>query len=46
LAVRSCEKSGSGLDDDGESVLGVEFRDANDTVLLSDGADGLRARGR
>lgn len=27
LEVRSCEKSGSGLDDDGETETGVEFRD-------------------
>jgi hypothetical protein len=38
-------KSGSGLDDEGETEAGVEFREWKDMVLLSDGANGLAARG-
>lgn len=46
LEVRSWEKSGSGLDDEGEREMGVEFRERRDTVLLSDcGAKGLADRG-
>lgn len=45
LEARSWEKSGSGLDEDGERDVGVELREGNDTVLLSDGAKGLAARG-
>lgn len=45
LAARSCEKWGSGLEEDGESELGGEMREWKDTVLLSDGANGLAARG-
>jgi hypothetical protein len=45
LEARSCEKSGSGLDEDGESEPGVEFREWKDTVLLSEGAKGLAALG-
>jgi hypothetical protein len=45
LEARSWEKSGSGLEEDGESETGVEFRERTDLVLLSDGAKGLEARG-
>jgi hypothetical protein len=38
-------KLGSGLDDEGETEAGVELREWKDMVLLSDGANGLAARG-
>jgi hypothetical protein len=38
-------KSGSGLDDEGEREAGVELREWKEMVLLSDGANGLAARG-
>lgn len=44
LEARSCEKSRRGLDDGGESEFGVEFREWKETVLLSEGANGLTAR--
>lgn len=43
LEARSCEKSGSGLDEGGDNELGVELCECKDTVLLSEGGKGLVA---
>ena len=45
LEARSWAKPGSGLAEEGDREVGVEFRERNETVLLSDGSKGLAARG-
>lgn len=45
LAARSWEKSGSGLDEVG-GVMRFAFCEPDETVLTSEGANGLAARGR
>lgn len=44
LETRSCGMSGRGTDEDGEMESRVEFGETKETVLLSEGANGLTAR--